>query len=443
MRVLVFLESDIYVRNFVSSGLLDRLEERGLELLVAARADVATLHTTNRRPPPIYVPGDPRRDRVYSAFRLTSMAHRRNESRTMAIKVGGRRAPIRWLSCTFGSRWLFPLFSRAVRRLLGRNDSAVRLLADTQPDVVLLPSAGTDSIVSDLTRAAGEAGIPTMLAINGWDNISSKSHLPFEPSILGVWGPHDAALANRIHGIPNSRIREIGTPTFEAYLDYSGEGVEREHLSRRDKPYLLFAGCALPFDELGALHALEAALADLKLADRYEIVYRPHPWRHTRACPDHFIEANFNFTVLDPQMAASYERSVEEGPQQPDDFVPSLDYYPALLSAAETVICPLSTMIVESLLCATPTVALTYDDGIHALSLSRVSEFDHFVPIEAIPGVVMCGAKSDLGPALSDALGSKVERSDIVDALSSTILTTEPGRYSDRLFAALEDLCSA
>ena len=230
-------------------------------------------------------------------------------------------------------------------------------------------------------------GIRTLFLIDNWDNLSSKSVFWAAPDFLTVWGAQSRDHAVEIHGIPAGRIRIIGTPRFQKYYEIDALKTQ-SHFAFE---YVLFVGSALAFDELTALRLLEKELAAHPEVYRgLKVVYRPHPWRADRHCPDRFEEAEFRHVVLDPQVRDAYYR-VDTSVQ------PGLDYYPTLLSRAHLVVGPLTTMLLEALICGTQVLAIAYDDGVHYTSPhNALKYYRHFEGIESIRGLHFTRSKADL-----------------------------------------------
>ena len=79
---------------------------------------------------------------------------------------------------------------------------------------------------------------------------------------------------------------------------------------------------------------------------------------------------------------------------------PDLGYYPRLLSFADFVISPLSTMMVDSAILNTPVLALAYDDGIHYTTpRNALKYYIHFEGVTDLSGFAFCYKKQDLESA--------------------------------------------
>lgn len=393
MRILVLISTDHYVRNFLTTGAFDRLE--GEVLYVGSEGGVTHPETRARLEA---LPGwqgtvpDPRAEaRVpYRFLRQLLLAQQRFRSRTMRNKVAllpwRRRLRLK-LAALPGVRTV--LRRRALART-GLNPELHDLMSRLRPDLVLAPSGGYDTLVWDGMRSASELGIPMLLLVHNWDNLSSKGAFVTEPDYLAVWGEQSVEHAERIHGIPRERVRAVGAPAFEGYFRHVPGSSERPFPFR----YVLFAGCFAPFDERAALERLDR-LIEREALD-LKVVYRPHPHRRPRAVPDRVDESELRHVVLDPDLRPIYEASFEEGQSRAKPLLPPLDTYPGRFEHADFVICPLSTMIVEAALFERRVIVVAYDDGVHRNSPAVVVGYDHFEGIDRVEGFELARTADDL-----------------------------------------------
>ena len=216
------------------------------------------------------------------------------------------------------------------------------------------------------------------------------------PDYMGVWGEQSRQHAVDIHGMNPDRIDTIGTPRFEKYFSTKPKDYSRPY----EFPYILFCGCSEPFDEINALKRLDREIRENReVYQSMKVVYRPHPKRQQRLCEDQFEEKGFENVILDRQAEEYYYRKVDRS------YQPNLDYYPALLFHAAFVIAPLTTILMESLICGRQVLALVYDDGVHFTSPhNSLKYYEHFKGVDRISGLFFCDRKENLGPAVRDRM---------------------------------------
>jgi hypothetical protein len=121
---------------------------------------------------------------------------------------------------------------RMGRRLVGpparRLEAAIpvpkditELIERHQPDAVLVtPLVGLGSIESDYVRAAQELGIPTVLVVASWDNLSNKGVIRDAPAMTIVWNETQVDEAERLHGIPRSQVVAVGAHSFDHWFSW-------------------------------------------------------------------------------------------------------------------------------------------------------------------------------------------------------------------------------
>ena len=441
MRIAVLIADDLYVRSFVTSGALAELAGEHELVWLGSDTLAAIDDVRSQRGYHGTVRNDPRRVDLYDRFRHLRMAVNRRRSSSMAIRVRDMRRRDRWLALALALPGVRSVKEAFDMRRLGPNDELRGVLRDIDPDLVVAPTAGTDALVLDLVREARNLGIPSLVLVNGWDNVSSKMAFPCLPDFIAVWGPQSAEHAVRIHGFEPSRVFPIGVPTFQGYFEFDRTRTPTPYPFE----YVLFAGCAVAFDERSALKELDDALTAAEIDD-VRIVYRPHPWRHPRLRDDFVREADFRHVVIDAQVRDAYQAAAGEYVGT-DEFLPALDYYPGLVGHARLVVCPLSTMVVEAALLDRPVLLLAYDDEVHPLPPSVIARFAHFEGVDAVDGFRRADRLEDLGPQLLGMLRAPADGA-IRDRIRRW-LTFDERTYSERRAAlrsaltARQDLASA
>lgn len=461
-KILFVISSDLYVRNYLRTGVVDSLKvnhevdlvcQDNLELREEIEKDPAFLGTFE-------VPLRSHRRRMF--FFHVLMWRFRKKSRTFLYRwqrmagwglLPTEKKPIRrilgvarisWsllqnprplLISLSGSRLAFPLTSRIYEWLEGISPQVNDLISGGHYRAVVFPSAAFETVIPDLVLASRKAGIPTLSLIDNWDNLTSKTVYWHKPDHLGVWGHQAKQQAIDIHDFSPSQVHPLGTPRFDSYFLLR----ERANLERiYNFPYILFVGSALPFDEIAALHLLESALEKIPdIPEDFKIVYRPHPWQQKRTVPAHFDERKFKRTVLDTQIREAYSRGVKAETTQ-TSFQPDLDYYPRLLIHASVVVGPLTTMLLEAALCLRPVIALAYSDGHHFTTNRRY--LSHFEGLDNVPGFTFCDDPSNLPDVVRLALHGDEIQAKESDDVTRYFLHRTSSRYNDRLQDLLKNI---
>jgi hypothetical protein len=189
------------------------------------------------------------------------------------------------------SRKLLRLAGRpGFRRLLGLLEPAIPIdaglrdwLEANRPDVLFAsPYILPGSAELDYVKAARALGIPTVVSVLSWDNLTTKGTFHVLPDHVLVWNEPIRQEAVRIHGVPDERITTTGAPTFDFWFDME-PADDRAAFCRRvglppEHPYVLYI-CSSVFiagDETGLVRELVRTLRD-RAGRPVGVLVRPHP----------------------------------------------------------------------------------------------------------------------------------------------------------------------
>jgi hypothetical protein len=441
MRILFIIRADLYIRNYIESGAFQEIEDHDCYYIAAdnikKRDEIES------------------KDGFVGYFKIDQIEIAKHIEllNVLMWKYRKKSSTFLWrfliLHWPFTSQWYrvrkkrnlldplvylvkglkypilgsFPISMISIPLLKQRlkiNRQIKSFLESIRPDLVVIPSSAYDPVGTDVALLKERFSYKTLFLIDNWDNISSKSIMWALPDHLAVWGQQTQQHAVSIHGMAHETVTPIGTPRFDSYFSH------RETYSKRVYrfEYILMCGCAEPFDELTALKILDAELE--KHPDIYrgiKIVYRPHPKLQKRECEDVFHVDAFKHVILDRQAEEYHYRAVDKS------YQPNLNYYPSLMYNARLVIAPLTTMIIEALVCGKPVLALIYDDGIHYTSAHNTYRYyEHFKGVERIKGLFFCNARENLGKSVRQRIQSptQFDRKDMLDSLKYFL-------YHDRL----------
>lgn len=456
VKKLFVINSNLYIRNYLQSGVLESLDDG--ELYVVAHRNMVTLDDELKNLPNFlgFFSYNPRAHKRHYFLSFVLMHYFQERSKTFRWKLEMMRDKLRkqwdperarhsrtqrrlykffrlflkpeqsaqcsletacgllklrtlcslkknkpfWHS-VFGRPGLVQLFKAWFRAAVPPNAELEKLIADLRPDIVLFPSNAIDPVGNDLTRLKRKYGYQTLFLIDNWDNLSSKSVFISPPDYLTVWGSQSQEHARDIHRIPVDRVFPIGTPRFDHYFQAMRQPLESPY----PIPYALYVGCQVSFDELGSLKVLDRAVEELKqsglLPQAFKIIYRPHPWRRPRQCPDLFKPGAYAHVQLDEQLKGYYYQY--KFATDKNVFQPALDYYPKLLKNASVVMGPLTTMLLEASLFRKPVMAIAYDDGIHFTNpKSALASYRHFEGLTELPGMFFAHEMPDMQSLFKD-----------------------------------------
>jgi hypothetical protein len=286
-------------------------------------------------------------------------------------------------------------------RCVPRDAGLRAVIGKENPDLVIMPTSVVGETTYEITRITQHNHhTKTLMLIDNWDNLSSKSVFIKNPDYVGVMGEQGRRFATALHNIPSSNVAVIGTPRFEVYrqnMHKRPSSIAKKSTTIFDQPYILFAGCAVVFDEIAALSAVSGALSRIRasLPDGTKILYRPHPWGQRNNLG--VITADpIPDVVIDPQFRDNKESGI--------DFQPDLQYYPLLLAKSLMVITPLSTMLLEASIMRKRVLALVHEDGVSLTSPNRMYQNSaHFRGVTGLENLTLINKLSELDSAMLDA----------------------------------------
>ncbi len=375
-KILLIISSQEYFRNYILSNSLSEIKESCFYLLdkkIFKEQDLAILGNNKI----INYSYPAKKSKLHQQLFNINMRRFRHLSKTFGFRLMTLRRRLQILYKILG----LPIaaeISKFIILGLTKDQTLSKIISDIKPDLILMPSSGYEGLTFELIRIGHQQKIPTCLLIDNWDNLISKTIFTIKPDYVSVWGDQSVKFARDIHGIQENKIFVLGTPRFIPY--FKPAKTEPPYPFK----YVVFAGNAIPFDELTTLKKLDEIISQLPEDKKITIIYRPHPWHQKRKTPDVFFDYDYKHVRLDSQAREYYKR--EFGYK----FAPDPEYYPKLLANMEFMICPLSTMLIEGLLFNKKVFVLTYDDGIHLTSPKNAFYYyEHFEGIKYLSNVTI------------------------------------------------------
>lgn len=195
---------------------------------------------------------------------------------------------LEWLHNTGRIRWLArPAVLNALRRLeeiIPPDRLFLQDLEQIRPDLILAtPAIFHECFEIDYLRAGMKLGIPTVIQVASWDNLTSKGTFPLLPDLVLVWNENQAWEAQKYHQIPPEKLAQVGAPLFDQVFERRLVD-ERASFCRRagldvSRPFILYAGSAqVPrTDELAIVRRLVVEMRKLPALAEAQLLVRPHP----------------------------------------------------------------------------------------------------------------------------------------------------------------------
>lgn len=184
---------------------------------------------------------------------------------------------------------------RVVRSAVGILDRAMPLPArpaafvrEVGPDVVVVCDHGRPgSLHSAYVQACREQGIPVVIWVASWDNLTTRQLTRSVPDRMLVWNEWQVREAVELHGLPPAIVAATGAPSFDEWFSRrpspAADFLDRIGLDP-ERPYILWVGGALfpatrtePEFVRDWLQALRSS-GDPQLGS-IGVLLRPHPYR--------------------------------------------------------------------------------------------------------------------------------------------------------------------
>ena len=314
----------------------------------------------------------------------------------------------------------------------------VELFDRYQPVCCVVPTSLLDPFCNEVAWACETENIACLLLQSGWDNLSSKGLVYGRAPFLGCWGPQSAEHAVTIQRLSPKRVAALGSPHYEFLRAAPAEDVRRLRAAlgvAEGERLVLFGGSFRQFDETTTLRRLDRAISRGRL-EPVRIVYRPHPWRASRRHEESFFDERWEHVVFDPDMRDRYLREqAERGFIKREAPMFDMAYLSTLISAADAVVSPMSTLLLEALILEKPTLAIAFGDGKHRYDPSVAAQMTHFDELRGSSALIWCDDVTKLVKECGRLLKWEwdVKRVRARDKLIEQVVVREPGRYADRL----------
>ena len=217
-----------------------------------------------------------------------------------------------------------------------------------KPDILIHPSIFQGVYINELALICHEEKIPFLLLMNSWDNPCIKNTSIYQPSLLGVWGPQTKFHAERYMNLDSKKIRILGAAQFQCFKEeftQSRDDLLNEYGLNQNTKLILYAGSSKGNDEFRHILYLEKICK--KICSELRILYRPHPWLSDKETVRKILNLNSKNIFIDNTMIEFMKQIICEGVNR---FY-STDYRHThnILGAADIVISPLSTILIEAL----------------------------------------------------------------------------------------------
>ena len=175
---------------------------------------------------------------------------------------------------------------RLLERLIPVPPALTAFVAGQRPDVlVVTPLIELGSQQVDYVKCARQLGVPSVLAVASWDNLTSKGLVRVVPDHVIVWNEAQRQEAVTLHGVPADRVAVTGAVTFDRWFAARPSRTRDEfcRLVGLDPvpPFVLYAGSStfIAPDEVPFVERWIARLrgASDPAVSSAGVLIRPHP----------------------------------------------------------------------------------------------------------------------------------------------------------------------
>lgn len=410
--IMLSIPTGFQLRQFVHSGVLDLLLQRGFQVLIVSPNREGEGFTTQL----------PQQSVKICALHLKNpgrLAWRYSRARQHFLLPGPPTATLSWKMLALRRRYpwlalatqaghsllrLFPWLRRRVlrwERWLLKDKAIDALLADESVDLLLLGSPGYMRQDALLLHAAVGRGIPTVAAIMSWDNLSSKGFINPQPDLLLVWSDHMRHEAVDLQRLPAERIVETGAPHYDAFAHPDQYGSRRENfqnLGLDPERRFIFYGVnhAGDFpDEIAVVERVAQWVEEDALGIPCQLWVRLHPqavtgaYKVSRERYDSLISERVK-VEFPPIYDSSMEVDLPKG---------DLDHLIGLLRDADVVINTASTISIDAAILDRPVVGVAYDpsgDLPYKKSVRRYYDYTHMSNVVRAGAIQLATSPDDL-----------------------------------------------
>ncbi len=272
------------------------------------------------------------------------------------------------------------------------------LLARTKPDLVVAGTPGVAAADAHLLRAAKRAKIRSATVMLSWDNLTSKGYMAAQPDVLLVWNQLMRREALDYHDFTGPII-EVGAAQFDVYREIIGTpelaGFRAAHGIASRAPLIVWGTIN---NEIypNQLEVLQQFVARIEQDPR-----RPHLW--VRIHPQTVFG---RFEHLEPayRQLASERVTVEFPPVRSESLrwdLPKRDmvHLACLMTQADVVITPRSTLTIDAACAQTPVINLAIDR-----EFAVGFDYTHYRNVVKHDGVWIVGSMAELQQAVDTYL---------------------------------------
>ena len=405
--VLIFLPGVDEAQRFVVSGAFDRLAER------------YTLHY-------VVPAGRAREMRAVSAGVLT---------RSSVSEV-----PVRREHAEFETELLSELgpIVGAAHDGLSPLPEIVALIAEANPLFCIACTSVPDLFCHHVAWACEQEQVACVVLQSGASDLEGRRVLPPTRPLIAHWGAQAARRAKARQGTHHVSQHVLGIP-YAGVLASAGPetvaAVRRELGVTPESCLVLYAGAFPESGEIGSLRRIEEAIENGRLPAT-TVVYRPHPRSATASHLRAFSRRQLTHVKLDPSVEGRLTPE-QTGESESASTTPMSDLSrtAALITSADAVIGPPSSLLVEAMVLNKPTMALW--DGPPPEPETTTPRLALFSRLASAEALAWSAKKKGVARDLRHLLKFDKTRHRARVVAVKEMVASGPGTYAERL----DELC--
>jgi len=223
--------------------------------------------------------------------------------------------------------------------------------------------------------------VPSMIVVDNWDNLSSKSIFPLEPNALICFGQQSVDFAHSIQKFSQCKIYPIGSARFEIYRGVI-EGSEK-----KEPRQILYAGSSIAAEDIEILEMFENYYS-ISSVD-IDFKYRRHPYPQGPKL--NLDELHLKFPKL-----------IKPGEISSRNILETLEQTKEELKSTKILVAMPTTFLLEGLLCNIPTILISFESKkVRTSSRVMIKELEHLKGIENVQSLSLVNSSAELFDALN------------------------------------------
>ena len=288
----------------------------------------------------------------------------------------------------------FRVLSGRNRLMLNTGHALPPRITNGNFDWLVLPCHALNELMTDYLAHAQQIGLRSILAIDNWDNLTSKSAFVVLPDLVTVMGARCVQYAVEIHRSDPKTVLPIGLPRFDVYRTLQKDGAAKKHSTRKR---VLYAGFSLAHSEKRVVNELADYLDITYGPGVVEVHYRPHPLAVPRV-DDYEIE--------NPHVVTTEHGNLSRTglPHMDDEFINAL-------TEANVVVGAPTTLMLEAMLVGRPCVLDVTCDKFHRTTAGKAAQrYTHMQDLLAVRDLARGESVEQLISAVSTILEANIAK---------------------------------